>query len=68
MINKLLIYNESDKKKFELLNNMELEEKIIEFNIDSDYLFLFLSQRTRIILSLLYLFNLFFPLRERINI
>ena len=30
---KLLIYNESDKKKFELLNNMELEEKLIESNI-----------------------------------
>jgi hypothetical protein len=48
MINKLLIYNESDKKKFELLNNMELEEKIIEFNIDSDYLFLFFPLRERI--------------------
>ena len=34
---KLLIYNESDKKKFELLNNMELEEKSVEYNIDSDY-------------------------------
>ena len=34
---KLLIYNESDKKKFELLNNMELEEKIVETNSDSDY-------------------------------
>jgi hypothetical protein len=34
---KLLIYNESDKKKFELLNNMELEEKFIESDIDSNY-------------------------------
>jgi hypothetical protein len=34
---KLLIYNETDKKKLELLNNMELEEKLIESNIDSDY-------------------------------
>jgi mRNA-degrading endonuclease YafQ of YafQ-DinJ toxin-antitoxin module len=34
---KLLIYNESDKKKFELLNNMELEEKLLESDIDSNY-------------------------------
>jgi hypothetical protein len=31
---KLLIYNESDKKKLELLNGMELEEKVYD-NDDS---------------------------------
>ena len=30
---KLLIYNESDKKKFEILNNMELQEKLCENTI-----------------------------------
>ena len=31
---KLLIYNESDKKKLELLNNTKLEEKINSYNIE----------------------------------
>ena len=30
---KLLIYNESDKKKFKILNNMELQEKLYENTI-----------------------------------
>ena len=33
---KLLIYNESDKKKLDILNNMELKEKKYEELIDSE--------------------------------
>ena len=33
---KLLIYNASDKKKLDLLNNIELKEKVSETNSESD--------------------------------
>ena len=33
---KLLIYNESDKKKLDLLSNIELKEKIYESNLIDD--------------------------------